>query len=46
MKNKIQEAIERLEAKTERSELDEKMLEMLRRKQEDLGENPTEEDIK
>ncbi len=43
--NKIQETIEKLEAKPNRSELDDKLLEMLRQKQEELGEDPTEEAV-
>lgn len=44
MKNKIQELIEEIEAKTDRNELDDKLLEMLLQKQDDLGENPSDEE--
>jgi hypothetical protein len=44
MKNKIQEFIEEIEAKTVRNELDDKLLEMLLQKQEELGENPSDQE--
>lgn len=44
MKNKIQEFIEKIESKTDRSELDDKLLEMLLQKQEELGDNPSDEE--
>ena len=44
MKNKMQEFIEEIEAKTDRNELDDKLLEMLLQKQEELGENPSDEE--
>lgn len=45
MMNKIQKMIIDLEAKTDRDEMDEKRLEILRCKQEELGEDPTEAEI-
>ena len=45
MMNKIQKMIIDLEAKTDRDEMDEKRLEILRCKQEELGENPTEAEV-
>ena len=44
MKNKIQEFIDELEARTDRSEQDDKLLEMLLQKQKELGENPSAEE--
>ena len=44
MKNKMQEFISEIEAKTDRNELDDKLLEMLLQKQEELGESPSDEE--
>lgn len=44
MKNKMQELISELEAKTDRNELDDKLLEMLLQKQEELGVDPSDEE--
>ena len=45
MMNKIQEAIEKLEANPNRSDLEDKLLEMLQQKQAELGEDATEDEI-
>lgn len=45
MKNKMQELISELEAKTDRNELDDKLLEMLLQKQEELGADPPDEEV-
>ena len=45
MKNKMQELISELEAKTDRNELDDKLLEMLLQKQEELGADPSDEEV-
>ena len=45
MKNKMLELISELKAKTDRNELDDKLLEMLLQKQEELGEDPSEEAV-
>lgn len=45
MENKMQEMINRLLEKEERSEMDEKMLELLQAKQAQLGEDPSEEAV-
>lgn len=44
MNNKLQNFIEEIEARPEKDELDEKLLEMLQQKQSELGEDPTEEE--
>lgn len=44
MNNKMQEFIEEIKAKTDRNELDDKLLEMLLQKQDELGENPSDEE--
>ena len=44
MMNKLQEAIAKLEAETDRNELNEKLLQMLQEKERELGENLSEEE--
>lgn len=44
MNNKMQEFIEEIKVKTDRNELDDKLLGMLLQKQEELGENPSDEE--
>ena len=44
MNNKLQNFIAEIEARPEKDELDEKLLEMLQQKQTELGEDPTEEE--
>lgn len=42
--NKLQEAIAKLEAETDRNELNEKLLQMLQEKERELGDNLSEEE--
>lgn len=44
MNNKLRNFIAEIEARSEKDELDEKLLEMLQQKQSELGEDPTEEE--